>query len=345
VGYAGLVGTVLRADLLHEYPGWEWMEFASPLPSPEEWAARVKNQAELRRTAELGVRAAVLAPESRAGVDAQAAYYSLTRDGAALRKLRETVAERRSKREVQTDAPTSPKTVDDAENNLKELEKGIFREKATVELCRKMGHAPSLAFALIRLSNLRYSSSRLPKSDQTMELAIKDADAAVAAFNAYPTRQRRATLGMTQAALAFASSEPDFAAWVKDDPSDPATLLVLYAMKNPGRLETIRKHPSVARTAEEIPAVLKLGGERSWVHGWAWLDLAGLADRDEARRVIVASPTLLDAYHLEFLLEPESARAVVTAWLAATAAGDKARAEELAAHAGKHDLLPRFFKP
>jgi hypothetical protein len=101
----------------------------------------------------------------------------------------------------------------------------------------------------------------------------------------------------------------------------------------------------VARTAEEIPAVLKLGGERSWVHGWAWLDLAGLADRDEARRVIVASPTLLDAYHLEVLLEPESAPAVVTAWLAATAAGDKPRAEDLAAHARKHDLLPRFFKP
>jgi tetratricopeptide (TPR) repeat protein len=346
VGYTALAGTLLRPDLLHEYPGSKWMDYASPPLSPEEWAVKVKSQAELRRTAELGVRAAILAPESRTGIDSQAAYFSLTRDGAALRKLRETVAERRSKHELQTDAPaTPPKSEDEDAKTLKDLDRGIFRLDATVELCRRMGHGPSLAFALVRRSHLRYSSSRIPKSNQTLELAIKDVDAAVAAFNAYPTRLKRAQLGMIQAALAFSSAEPDFAAWIKEDSTDPSLLLVFYAMKNPGRLETIRNHPAVGRTAEELAAVLKLGGGRALSHGWGWLDLAGHAARDEARRVIVAHPTLLEWGRLEMVLDPEDTSNFLSTWLAATAAGDKPLLEELTAFARKHSHLPRYFKP
>lgn len=344
VGFAGLAGSTLKPELLHQLPTWKWAEYAVPLPSPDDLAARVRGQADLRRCAELGVRSAVIAPDSSTGIEAQYVYHWLIRDADAMRKLRETIEAREKTREKQADAPSSDKPAKGDDKAAKFFEDQLRRSSATVDLCRRMGHGPSLAFALTQRASERYGGLQIAGSKQSLDLVMKDLDDAVAALDAYPVRFVKASILMAEAAKAVAASEPAFAAWVKDDEGLGSMVLPLYVRKNPARAESIQRNPAVQKAVEEVVRTQKAGNGRPWVRGWAWLEMAAHPFRDDARK-LVRHPAALEARLLDAARNHDSVVDLVDAWLAATAVENQVQADRLAAQANEHGLLPGFFKP
>jgi len=343
VAASALAGTALRRDLLHEMPTYTWMDYVVPLPSLDDWAARAKAQPEMRRAAELGVKSAILSPESAEGIQAQARYLVRCRDTAGLRKLRESVENRPAT--TGDRAPDSKK--DDAEladRVRKQIESSIARWDALLPALRKAGHAPSIGFALIEKGNLQWGNSKT-KDGYDLKPSLKTYEEAVAAFNALPTIQTLAAARMVDAARSYASTDKEFDRWVRDYPgTSSSVLLPFYALVHPDRVTAIRDHVDVRKAVAGVAEAQARANGRPWSRGWAWLEMAAHPAREAARQTIKTSPVALEHNLLDFALEPSSLPGALDAWMAATACEEKAVADRIARRAREKKLLPDFFK-
>ncbi len=343
VGIAALAGNVLRADLLHEMPGPAWLDYVSPQPSPGEWAERAKAQPELRRAAELGAKSIVLSPGWLVGYRAHSLYFSLTRDGDAFRRFRESVETNPPPRQEAEDKARARARGETTENERKAAERHVARWDALLPAIRKGGHAPTLAYALTQVVSTRLATLHLGLPGPALGAAVRDAEEALAVFDAAPTRRVLAAMRMEQAAVGLSSGDPDFAKWIKENPSvSPIILVPLYARKHPDRASTIRGREDVRRAAEAAAERERLPSRDPWLLGWAWLDLVDHNSKDSVLKVIRSDRTILEANLLDRLLSPGDPEEAAQAWLAATAFGEQELAEKIAAQARPARVFPLF---
>ncbi|HVE42614.1 MAG TPA: hypothetical protein VNM14_22230 [Planctomycetota bacterium] len=346
VGHAALAGDALRPDLLHELPTSRWQDYVVPQPTREQWAARTSAQPELRRAADLVAKCLILSPDNESGYTAQSEFLIATRDLAGLRRLREAVEANPPKRseDAAKDRAHDRGEYTPSERNaaLRALE---HLDERLAEL-RKAGHARSLAFALVRSSWTRLNSLRRGLGDQKIERVVREVEEAVTVFDARPTRSALAQIRMQQAALAFAATDEAFGRWVKDNPGVAlGHLLVLYARKHPDLAPAIREREDVKQAARAADEALRIDPTRASLSLWTWLDMAGHASREDARKAYRDDPLLLEEARLDRLLNAGSAEKAVEAWLAATACGETEVAASIAAQARSAGLLPAFFTP
>ena len=345
IGIAALAGTALRADLLHEMPDKAWLDFVVPRPSPQEWAAKAKAQPELRRSAELAPKAAILSPDAPVGYFAQAYYFSLTEDAAALRKLRESVELRPPAREEAAADAKRYARGEWTESELKMTEHALAASNAQIERLRKATHPATLAYGLLHRAGLQTRSRNRGIGSATLDAAVRDVEEALKAFDAPVTRQSLAWIRMEQAATDVAAADEVFARWVKETPSLSAgTLLPLYAQKRPEAVASLRGRESVRKAAAACADAVAAGGRTPSLTCWAWLEMAGHDSREQALNAIRSHPTFLESQRLDYILDPLSTGDVLTAWQAATACGEKALAEAIAGRAKTDGVFPLFFK-
>jgi hypothetical protein len=345
IGYAALAGQALRMDLIHELPNGSWVDFVVPAPLPEEWAARAKAQPELRRAVELAGKAVILSPDSDAGYDTQRLHLELSRDSEGLRRLRESLEKNPPARHDDTSSEPSS-SGDSSAKDRKSVERRLRRWEGLLPALRKAGHGPSLAYALIRISTIRLWSVRLKTSDQKLQTALKEAEEAVAAFDAAPTRRHLAWSRMEAAAMAVAAFDPEFDKWLKAHPGLSGSLLLpSYARKHPEALPKIRESAEVLQALESA-VVLAGGGVRSaTLSSWLWLEMFVQEGRQKALEALRSDPCFLEAHRVKRLLDPRSSDEVLRAWYAAIGCGEKDLAATIAADAQKAGVFEEFFKP
>lgn len=343
VAASALAGTALRRELLHEMPSYTWMEYVVPLPTLDDWAVRAKAQPEMRKAAELGVKSAILSPESTVGIHAQASYLLHCQDTAGLRKLREAAENRPATTGDQ--APDGKK--DDGElteSVRKQFESSIARWDALLPAIRKAGHAPTLGFALIEKGNLQWGTSKT-KDGYDLKPSLKTYEEAVEAFNAFPTIKTLAAARLVDAARSYASTDKEFDRWIRDYPgTSSSVLLPFYALAHPDRVAAIRDQVDVRKAVAAVAETQSKANGRVWTRGWAWLEMAAHPAREAARQTIKTSASALEHNLLDFALEPNSLPNALDAWMAATACEEKAVVDRIARRAREKKLLPDFFK-
>ena len=344
VGAGALAGSALRADVLHEVPDTGWFEWVSPLPSAEQWAARVKAQPELRLASELGGRLVVLSSDLHLGYRIQATYFIYVRDADSLHRLRESVE-------------AAPPAMADTAARSRDMARGIYSVDlkrsmsrilagrfATAARAREAKHGPTLAYALTQLVAARRSAELLGLPEAGTDACEKELEEALAAFDTYPTRRGMAAHLMDRAAAAVAADDSDFARWTKENPSLPAgTLLALYARKYPEKAGAIRLRPEVAKATEALIAAEKAKAYFSWMRSWFWLDAMNHPSKEAALKRIREDASLRDTMMLDFLLDPESPGECISAWIAAEAWGDEKTKALIESQAKKSGHVPAFF--
>jgi tetratricopeptide (TPR) repeat protein len=345
VGISALAGSALRPELLHEQPGESWMDYVVPSLSPKDWAVRAKAQPELRRAAELGVKSIVLSPGNDVGYDVQVSYLNLIQDVPGLRRLRESLESKPPVREEDDTQDEAHARGAYTDSERKAMERGIARWEGLIPGIRKAGHGPTLAFALKGLASSRMGSLRIGIGGQKMETIVREAEEAVAVFDAPATRHSLAWFLSEQAVREYSTSDEDFGRWVKDNSSvNGADLLALYVRKHPERAAPVRDHAGLRRATQAIASLV--GSEKRnlsvWV--WAWLEMMGHESREAARKALQSDPTLAEWHQIKRLLNPKSPGGAVNAWLAALALGEKDLAAKFAAQAREAGLVPLFFK-
>ena len=174
--------------------------------------------------------------------------------------------------------------------------------------------------------------------------SLRDAEEAVKAVDNWATRVTLARIRMDLAARGLAAEAPEFARWIKENPSlAPGMILVFYLRKNPELSAGIRAREDVRAATQAIADVLKHRTRQPWIRGWAWLETMVHESRESAREALRKDPTLLEACRLEFLLDKESPNDAIEVWLAAQANDEKALMESIAAHARAGGIFPQFF--
>lgn len=342
VGIAALTGNILRTDLLHELPDWRWQDYAVPRTLPDALAVKAKSQPELRRSAELGAKSAVLSPDGQTGWQAQSFYYRACRDGAGLRRLREQLESRPSGRSKDgADVPADVKE----EAQKKYLERTLQRLKTLLPELRTAGHAPTLAYALSTSAGTRMAAAKRKFGDQTFEDAIRDADESRSVFDCYATRYVATWVRMDTLAFRYLEKDPRFAAWVKGYPvEETGARLFFYLRKYPDRLAAFKELPGVSDATARVADLVRFQPDRTWVHGWIWLDLMGDDARTIAVRGLQESPTVLEQHRIDWLLDPKDFTEAATAWLTAEVVGDKELAARVEASVKESGILPLYFR-
>ncbi len=346
VGHSALAGDALRGDLLHELPSPHWRDYVVPPPTREQWKARAAAQPELRRAADLGAKCVILSPDNESAYTAQGEYLMATHDLAGFRRLREAVEANPPKR---SDDAAKDRAHDRGEYTAAEKNaalRSLGRLDERLAAARKAGHGPTLAYALIRASWTRLNNLRRGLGDQKIDRVVQDAEEAVKAFDARPTRVALAQVRMHQTALAYAASDEAFGRWVSENPGVSAShLLVLYARKHPDLAPAIREREDVKHAARAADEARRMDPSRASLSLWSWLDLSEHAAREDARKAYRDDALLLEEARLDRLLNLGSAEKAVEAWLAATACGETELAAAIAAQARSAGLLPAFFTP
>jgi tetratricopeptide (TPR) repeat protein len=344
-GVAALAGNALRADLLHETPHVQWMDFVEPRPTPEETAVKAKAQPELRRSAELGVRSTVLSPDGTTGYQTQIYFLRLTRDAAGIRRLREQVESRPAphKEDEQGEETRAPGAK--VEARKKALERSLTRWEQLLPGLRKAGHAPSLAYALMSSAGIRLDAALHHVGNETFELALRDAEEAVSVYDCAATRHGEVWIRMQQASVLYAARDSSFAEWLKESPEEEASLLLFfYLRKNPETAAGFRRMEETRRAARAAADLFARNPRHSWARGWSWLRMAGDGAEEEARKIFLGNPTALEEYRIDWLLVPGSFEEAGAAWLAAELAGDTDLIAKIAASMRAKKQIPRYFK-
>jgi tetratricopeptide (TPR) repeat protein len=343
-GYAALASGALRSDLLHALPNREWLDYVTPQPTSEEWRERAKRQPELRRAAELCERAAVLSPDRESGYAVRARYYTLTHDGAALRRLREGLEgqppirrEAAALEQAHALGRYTPEERSATERNLARLDD-------LVSAIRQADHAPTLGYVLSQRAEARIGAFMMGLPGASLETAEQDATDAVAAFDAHPTRHTLAWVLMEQASLGAAAADEGFAQWRSAYPGmNGALLMSLYVRKHPDRAAAIRQRDDVRRAADAVAELERLPVRQPWLMGWAWLDLSGHAGRDASRTSFLDDPTAMERVRLDRRVTPGAPVKEAWAWLAAELSGDRESAARIREAAVATGALPLLF--
>jgi tetratricopeptide (TPR) repeat protein len=344
VGVISLAGSALRADLLHQMPDYDWLEYVVPQPTAAEWAEKAKSQPELRRAAELGARAVVLAPDSWHGYQAQRHFFDLTGDRTAYHRLRETAEANPSPREEHAATLKEHAAGQYTDDERKSVERLTARWAALLAEIRKAGHGPTIGFALVKSAENRLAGLHMEMPGYAIEDALRDAREAVAAFDALPTRRNLAWVLMIQSARAYGADDAEFGRWLKENPSVAATqLLALYVRKHPDQAAAVRAREDVRRGAAACADLIRHQAQNPWIAVWAWLDLAGHDLKDSAAKAIRTHPTVLESCLLTRARSAGDPDDEARAWLAATACGDSALADRIASEAAARKILPLFF--
>src|SRR5262249_11077363 len=152
---------------------------------------------------------------------------------------------------------------------------------------RKAGHAPTLGYALKSLASARLAAARVGLVGQKAEAALKDAEEAVAAFDAPPTRGMLGWIRAEVAGKAVAASDEEFAHWAKENPSlSEAYLLPLYVRKHPDRAAAIRSREDVLAALKEVAAYASSNPRKRSLWVWGWLEMTGHDLRENFRKSI-----------------------------------------------------------
>jgi len=221
----------------------------------------------------------------------------------------------------------------------------LARWGQTLPILRKAGHVPTLAYALMNSGASRLAAVRYKVEKQTFDLALRDATEALALQDNYSTRHMLAWIRTQQAAALFAEKEPAFALWAKESPNeDGALLLFYYLRKNPARTAEFRRLEEGLRATREMAELVRKYPARPSMRSWAWLEMLGDEAKQTSLKAFQESPTSMDDYLLDWLLNPGSLSDSADAWLAAEATGNADLTAKVAARMREHKLLPLYFK-
>jgi len=345
IAYIALAGNALQQEVIHERPERDWLEYVVPRLSAEEWAARAKAQPELRRAAELAVKSAILSPDGSTGYTMQKLYFLLTRDGAGIRKLRESLEARPTVREEDSAQDEAHARGEWSDFEKKQTEAAVTRWELLMPSIRKAGHAPTLGYALKSLAGSRHVAARMGIASQKLETAIEEAEESIKVFDAPPSREILAWLLAEQAAKAVAAGDAEFARWAKESPSlSEAYLLPLYLRKHPDRAASLLARDDVRRATAAVAGYENSDPRKRSVWSWSWLEMAGHDLREKARKAIASHPAAFENDRLTFLLSPRSASDAIGVWLSAIACGNEEVARKVADQAEKTKLVPSFFR-
>lgn len=311
-GILTLCGDRLRPDLLHQHPDTVWLHFA--YPDPKERVAKVRAQAELRRSAETGARAALLSSGETRGLDAQIHVAVLARDVETLRRLR-------------AGSEPSDSEEEPDEGELRAMRAMIARGEAALAAIRKAGHARSLACALSQLSSLHWREGTIDRAIECAEEAVKVCDLPI-------TRQRLRLLLLARASQSLAAGDETYRRWAGEK-RHAGTTLWLYARRHPDRGEAIAALPDVKRSAESAA-----GEAEPDLDDWISLALARHSGADAALRIVREDAVGLEAEWIAWLRTPSQAP---RAYAAAIAHGNDELRKIVIEDAKKRKILPEFF--
>jgi hypothetical protein len=267
-------------------------------------------------------------------------YLNLIQDAAGLRRLRESLESNPPVRQEHATQDKAHARGASTDNTLKPIERRIARWEGMIPALRKAGHAPTLAYALTSLATSRFSLGA-----EKIETIVREAEEAVALFDAAPTRQSLAWFLAEQAIREYSTSDEEFGRWLKENSAlNGGALLALYVRKHPELAAGVREHAAIRRATPSIAALVgfEKGHLPVWV--WAWLEMMEHEAREPARNALQSDPTLIERHRLKRLLNPNSRSGAANAWLVAVALGDKELAARFAAQAREAGLVPLFFK-
>lgn len=344
VGYTAIAGKALRADLLHELPDDDWVEYVQPSLTRTAVIEMVKSQVELRRAAELADRLTILAGDDDNAYNIRTRYFLLTGDAAALRKLRESIESAPPSRQESIRVSKEKQAGKESDSSHRTVERRYKMWTGSLQETKKSGHAPTIAHALVQTASATLAAEEVGIAGATLDSAIGYCEEAVNTFPAPPTWRSMAAFLIIRAARTYAEKDAGFLRLIQEtrDCNVPL-LLALYADKDPKVAADLAASPDIKRagelTAKECAALNRARN----LYDWMCLKVTGSSGAEEFRKQMAAEGMVLDQKRIQLALYPQSSEQIGEAWLAARAFGDSALEKRIADHARERKVLTPLF--
>ncbi|KAF0246590.1 MAG: hypothetical protein FD180_588 [Planctomycetota bacterium] len=340
-GWSTLTGTALRVDVLQEMPSDDWGPYIVPAPDREDWRKRVSAQPELREAADLGERAALLAPDQSTGFSVQMEFASAASDVPRLKRLREA---------LEASPPAFPEAAARNErlarkeytpDDIRQMERAVAFAAKRVTRARAAGHAPTLAYALKGQSDIFLRAVAMGVKGATTGEAIVAAEEALKTFDTSDTRDMVTEAHAWAAADKLEGEDPEFKA-IRVEAKYSMLALWAYARKNRDVAGKLAQWPEVHRMKELSERSFGASLETSGISDSMALELAGSPRAAEAAKVSRERGTVLELARIHRSLSPRTPSAIAWMWAVAVIHGDREVEALAVAEAARAGSLKRL---